>query len=328
MRFSVPAASATAIVLALMAAAPFAVRAETYPSRQVAILVPYAPGGITDVLGRIVAQELSARLGKPFVVENKPGAGTVLAALDLSRAAPDGYTLMMAPNGTLAMNPTLYKSLPYDLKDLKPIALIGSLPFVLVVSPQLPVKNVQELIKLAKEKPGELNYGSGGIGTSGDVFMKLFESISDIKLVHVPFRGSAPQLTATIANQVQVGFVDASSASQMIKSGQLRGLAVSSAKRFAGLPDIPTMQESGVKDFDTGSWQMLVAPAATPATIADQLNSDINAIIQTPKVSDQITKLGVDPGGQENIDQLQAFVNAEAARWGDVITKAGLAGTL
>ena len=327
MRIAPLVALAGTAVLALIAA-PLSAGAETYPSRQVAILVPYAPGGITDVLGRIVAQELSARLGKPFIVENKPGAGTVLAALDLTHATSDGYTLMMAPNGTLAMNPTLYKSLPYNIKDLKPVALVGSLPFVLLANPQLPVKSVQDLIALAQAKPGTLNYGSGGIGTNGDVFMKLFQSISGINMVHVPFRGSAPQLTATLANQVQVGFVDASSASELVKSGQLRALAVSSAKRFSGLPDVPTMQEAGVKGFDAGSWQMLVAPAATPEPILELLNSKVNAIIGTPQVSAQITKLGVVPGGQENVAQLQAFVNAEATRWGGVITKAGLAGSL
>ncbi len=307
---------------------PLQARAETYPSRQVTILVPYAPGGITDVLGRIVAQELSARLGQTFVVQNKPGAGTVLAALDLSHATPDGYTLMMAPNGTLAMNSTLFKSLPYDTKDLKPVAMVGSIPFVLLANPQLPVKSVQDLIALAKAKPGALNYGSGGAGTNGDVFMKLFESISDINVVHVPFRGSAPQLTATLANQVQIGFVDASSASQLVKTGQLRALAVSSAKRFSGLPDVPTMEEAGVKGFDASSWQMLVAPAATPAPVLELLNSNVNAIIGTPQVGAQMAKLGVAPGGQENIAQLQAFVDAQVARWSGVITKAGLAGSL
>jgi tripartite-type tricarboxylate transporter receptor subunit TctC len=214
------------------------------------------------------------------------------------------------------------------LKEIKPVALVGSLPFVLIANLNLPVKTVNDLIVLARQKPGQLNYGSGGIGTNGDVFMKLFESTSDIQLLHVPFRGSAPQLTATIGNDVQVGFVDANSAIGLIRSGQLRALAVSSAKRFAGLPDIPTMQEAGVRGFDADSWQMLVAPATTPAGVLTLLNAKANAILQTPEIRARILKLGVNPGGTEKLDDLQTFVDEEAARWGDVIRKAGLAGTL
>jgi tripartite-type tricarboxylate transporter receptor subunit TctC len=322
---SVALAAVTAVAFI---AHPLAARGETYPSRQTTIYVPYSPGGITDVLGRIIAHELTARLGKPFIVENKPGGGTVVAAMALTQAAADGYTLMMAPNGTLAINPTLRKSLPYQLKDIKPIALVGSLPFALVVNPSLPAKTVQDLVKLAKEKPGQLNYGSGGVGTNGAVFMELFESISDIKLVHVPFRGSAPQLTATMSDQVQVGFVDVNSASGLVKSGKLRALAVSSAKRFSGLPDVPTMQEAGVKGFDAVSWQMLVAPAATPKAVTDLLHSKVNAIIQSPDVKAKIVKLGVTPGGTQSLAELEKFVHSEAARWGSVIKKAGLAGKI
>lgn len=307
---------------------PSRTKAADYPSKQVTILVPYAPGGITDVLGRIVAHQLTAHLHQPFIVENKPGGGTIVAMLALERASPDGYTLMMAPNGTLAINPTLYKSLPYSLKDIKPIALVGALPFALVVSPKFPVKTVQDVIKLAKEKPNQINYGSGGVGTNGAVFMKLFESEAGIKMVHVPYRGSAPQLTATMAGQVSLGFVDANSASGLVKSGKLRALAVTSSTRFPGLPDVPTMEEAGVKGFNTDSWQMLITPAATPKAIAELLNSKINAIIQSSSVKEKIVKLGVNPGGRKNIGELEKFMKSEAARWGAVIRNAGLAGTL
>jgi tripartite-type tricarboxylate transporter receptor subunit TctC len=320
---SVALTAAVAFIAPLLAA-----RAQTYPAQQVTIYVPYAPGGITDALGRIVANELAVRLDKPFVVENKAGGGTVVATVALTRAAPDGYTLMMAPNGTLAINPTLYKSLPYQLKEIKPIALIGSLPFALVADTNLPVKTVQDLIKLAMEKPGQLNYGSGGAGTNGAVFMELFESISNIKMVHIPFRGSAPQLTATMSGQVQVGFVDINSARGLVTSGKLRALAVSSTKRFSDLPDVPTMQEAGVKGYDAESWQMLVAPAGTPKVVTDALNSKVNAIIQSPDIKAKIIKLGVNPGGTQSVGEWEKFIHSEAARWGAVIKKAGLAGSM
>ena len=321
------------IALVALAAVAFigrspAARAESYPSRQTTIYVPYSPGGITDVLGRIVAHGLSSRLGQPFVVENKPGGGTVVAAMALTRAAPDGYTLMMAPNGTLAINPTLRKSLSYGLKDIRPIALVGSLPFALVANNDVPIKTVADLVKLAKEKPGQLNYGSGGVGTNGDIFMRLFEGSSAIKLVHVPYRGSARQMTATMAGQVQVGFVDINTATSLAKGGKLRVLAVTSAKRSNKLPDVPTMQEAGVKGYNAVSWQMLIAPAKTPAAVAKLLHAKVDAILQSSDVKTKIEKLGVTPGGTESLDELNQFVSSEAARWGAVLKKAGLAGKI
>ncbi len=321
--------SSVLLAAAAMIVLSFAVHAaDTYPARTTTIYVPYSPGGITDVLGRIVAQKLSEQLGKTYIVENKPGGGTVVAVMTMLHASPDGYTLMMAPNGTLAINPTLRKSLPFKLDDVKPIALVGSLPFALVASNDFPAKTVKDLIDLAKKKPGEFNYGSGGFGTNGAIFMSLMESLTGIKMVHVPFSGSAPQLTATMANQVQVGFVDINSAAGLAKGGQLRVLAVTSTERSSVLPDVPTMEEAGVKGYDAVSWQMLIAPAATPKPVADLLNEKVNAIIQTPDVKAKIEKLGVTPGGKRNVAELDKFLHNEEARWSDVIKKAGLAGSI
>jgi tripartite-type tricarboxylate transporter receptor subunit TctC len=321
------ASGLTASVLAVLAASVSA-QSQDYPKRPVAIYVPYAPGGITDVLGRIVADQLSAQMPAPFVVENRPGGGTSVATVATIKAEPDGYTLLIAPNGTLAINPTLYKSLPYNPLDLKPLALIGSIPFALIVNPKLQVRSVQDLIKMARENPGKLNYGSGGAGTNGAIFMDMFESMTGTKMVHVPYRGSNPQLADTVAGQVQLGFVDANSAKQLVNAGKLRALAVSSTQRFEGLPDVPTLAEAGVPNFNAESWQMLVGPAKIPAATARLLNSKVNAIINMPAVRKRMSSLGVIPGGKRDLGELVKFVEAEAARWGDVIRKAGLAGTL
>jgi len=322
------AASLTVSLLALIAA-PLSAQSEDYPKKPVTIYVPFAPGGITDVLGRLVAQELSISMNGQFIVENKPGGGTSIATMATIKAEPDGYTLLMVPNATLATNPTLYKSLPYHpLTDLKPIALIGSIPFLLLVNPQFPAKTVQDLIKMAKESPGKLNYGSGGAGTNGAIFMDMFQTMTGTKMVHIPYRGSTPQLADTIAGQVQLGFADASTTKELVRSGKLRALAVSTAARFDGLPDVPTLAEAGVPNFAAESWQMLVGPGKMPVAIADLLNAKINAFISKPEVDKRMRDIGVIPGGKRNVKQLTEFVQSEEKRWGDVIRKAGLAGTL
>lgn len=318
-------------VFALLAATVIQISlasAEDYPTRPVTILVPFAPGGYTDLLARLIAQKMSEKLGKPFVVENRPGGGTLVAAVATARAAPDGYTLLMAPNGTVATNPTLYKSLPYNpLKDFAPVSLVASGPLVLLVNPAVPAKTLAELIKLAKEKPGALNYGSPSGGANIAVFMSMLQSLAGIKLTEIPYRGVVPMLSDAIAGRIQVLFADLASSKGFIAEGKLRALAISTRQRFKGAPEIPTIAESGVPDFDAGAWQMLLAPANTPKEIVALLNTNINSVVQSPEINDSITKFGLIADGKGNPDELRKFCEAEIARWGEVLRQAGMAGT-
>ncbi len=314
--------------LSLVLTTPALAQAIDYPTRNTTIVVPFAPGGVTDVLARTVANKLGERFGKSFVIENKGGGGMVIGALAAAKAAPDGYTLLMATNGTLAINPTLFKALPYaPLKDLVPVALVGSLPFVLLVHPSLPVNNLQDLIKLAKEKPGELNFASGGVGSSGHLFGELLQSAAGIKLTHVAYRGNVQALTDTIAGHVQMLFSDLGSAAEFVKAGKLRALAVTTPERFPSASDIPTIAEAGVPGYSAESWQMLVAPAGVPPEVLARLNTEINRIIAAPDVRDRLLQLGVTPKGTGDLAALTAFTRSEIDRWGTVVRAAGIAGT-
>ncbi|AMN43183.1 Bug family tripartite tricarboxylate transporter substrate binding protein [Rhodoplanes sp. Z2-YC6860] len=302
--------------------------ADDYPSRPVTIIVPYAAGGVTDVLARLVAQKLGERLGKPFLIENKGGAGTIVAAVSTAKSAPDGYTLMMATGSTMSINRTLYKSLPYDPDtDLTPVSLVCSVPFVLVTNPSLPVNNVSDLIKLAKEKPGTLNYGTGGVGSTVSILVYLMQSMTGVKMTEVPYRGTTPAMTDTIAGNVQFMFNDTASIAPLVKDGKLKALGISSAKRFEGTPDIPTIAEAGIPGFEGDSWQMLVAPAKTPKEIVDKLNAAINEVVNSPEIKSQMLKLGMAATGKGKPEELTAYVKSETARWGKVVTDAGYAHT-
>ena len=260
--------------------------AENYPTRPVTIIVPYAPGGGTDLLARIVGQELAKRLGKSFIVENRPGGGTVIAAVAAARAPPDGYTLLMGTSTPLAINATLHRNLPYDpVADFVPLALVANVPFVLVVNPSLPVKSVSELIKLAKEEPGSLSYGTSGPGSPHHLYSELFKSMTGIEMTHIPYKGSVPALTDVVAGHIPLMFVDLGPAQPMIKDGKVRALGVSSAVRVASLPDVAPIAEVGVPGFEAVAWQMLVAPANTPKEIVDTLYKELKAILALPEPS-------------------------------------------
>src|SRR3954469_1384372 len=246
----------TGLALLGMSAAPSWAQehAQDYPNRQVNFVVPFAPGGGTDILGRLVGQKLSDRFGKPFVVENRPGAGTVTAAVQVTKSAPDGYTIMMATSGTLAMNPTLYKKLPYDPgKDLILAALICNVPFVLVVTPSLPVHSVADLVKLAKEQP--LSYGSGGAGAFHHLMGELFKTSFGIPMTHVPYKGTLPALNDVIAGHIQLMFSDLAPALPLIEGGKVRAVGVRTAPRAASAPQIPPLSDVGAPGFDWGAWQ-------------------------------------------------------------------------
>src|SRR5262245_45845786 len=251
-------------------------RAQDYPSRQVNFIVPFAPGGGTDILGRLFGQKLSDRFGKPFVVENRPGAGTVVGAVSVANSAPDGYTIMMATSGTMAMNPTLYKKLPYEPgKDLVLAALICQVPFVLVVNPDLPVHSVADLVKLAKEKP--LSYGSGGVGAFHHLMGELFKTTMGIPMTHVPYKGTLPALNDVIAGHIQLLFADLAPAHELIKAGKVRALGVTTAQRVASAPELPPLAEVGVPGFDWAAWQSVAVPGATPKDVVAKLNEAFNA---------------------------------------------------
>ncbi|MGB3745009.1 MAG: tripartite tricarboxylate transporter substrate binding protein [Xanthobacteraceae bacterium] len=299
------------------------VAGENYPERQVTFIVPFAPAGGTDILTRLLAQKLEARLGKPFVVENRPGAGTILATNYLAKSPPDGYTIMMAVS-SLAADVTLYKSLPYDPgKDFTLVALIARVPFVLVVSPSLPVNSVEDLIKLAKQRT--LGYGSGGVGACHHLAAALFSSMTGIKMTHVPYRGTAPALNDLMAGYIQVMFADYGPASALISSGKLRALAVTTKKPFAVLPEVPPLADVGVPGFDAAAWQGVITPSPTPPAIVAKLNSELNAAVAMSDVRARMRDIGMLPVGTGSPEELAQFFQSEIVRWGKVVQDAGIA---
>jgi len=308
---------------------PFAgAQAQTYPTRPVTFVVPFAAGGGTEFLARLLGQRLEQRLGKPFVIENRPGGGGVIGAVSVARAAPDGYTLLMAPAPIMAINVSLHKKLPYDpAADFVPLALVVSSPYVLVVTPSLPVQSVPDLITLAKDKPGQLSFASAGPGTPHHLFPELFRSMTGIEMTHVPYRGSLPALTDVAAGHVQLMFSDVPPALALINEGKVRGLGVSTKERIAALPHLAPISEQGVAGFDAASWQMVVAPAATPKDVVERLHAEIKAFMVQPEIKEQVFKMGLLPVDTPSVANLQIFVRTEIAQWSKVVQQAGIAGS-
>ena len=267
--------------------------AEDYPSRPITLVVPYAAGGGLDVLARTLAPRLSERLGKPVVVEDRPGAGTVIGANSVAKAPPDGYTIMLGTSSAFAINVTLNKSLPYDpAKDFAPIVLTSNAPFLMLVNPDLPVKSVPDLINLAKEKPGQLSYGSAGPGSPQHLSMELFKMLTGTNLVHVPYRGDAPALTDLLAGHIQTQFAEPTPVLPLLKAGKVRALATSGKTRSAVMPDVPTLAEAGVPGYDAVIWLGLIAPKGTPPEIVARLNAEITKIVSRPDVQADWAKQG------------------------------------
>jgi tripartite-type tricarboxylate transporter receptor subunit TctC len=282
--------------------------------------VPFTPGGSTDILARAIGQELTRAWGQSVIVDNVPGAGGAIGADKVAKAPADGYTLLMGHIGTLAVNPSLYPKLPYNpLKDFAPVAGVARVPNVLVVHPSVPAKDVRELVALAKAKPGQLNYGSGGNGSAANLATEYFKLQTGVSMVHIPYKGTAPAVTDLIGGQIQVLFTGAPAVIGHIKSGQLRALAVSSPKRLDALPDLPTVAESGYKDFEADQWYGVVAPAGTPREVISKLNAQINAALNTPELKARLSAEGAVamPGTPEALGQLMA---REITRWKPVIT--------
>jgi tripartite-type tricarboxylate transporter receptor subunit TctC len=310
-------------LLLAFAAMPSAL-AQDYPTRNVSFIVPTGAGAATDLLARLLAPRLSERFGKPFVAENRPGAGTVIAADAVAKSNPDGHTILMGTSTPLAINATLHKKLPYDpAKDFMPLALIATVPFVLVVNNDLPARSVQEFIALAKTKPGEFSYGTTGPGTPFHLYAELFSSMTGIQMVHVPYKAAVAAQVDLMGGRLQVMMTDFTSSLELIKGGKLRALGVTTKTRAPAAPDIAPIAELGVPGFDASAWQMVVAPAATPKPIIDRLHAELKAIMAMPETRQAITRIGLVPADTGSPTELQAFVRTEIVRWGEVVKRSG-----
>jgi tripartite-type tricarboxylate transporter receptor subunit TctC len=308
---------------ALAATAARAQDAEDYPSHPVTFVVPYAKGGGTNTLAQLFSDKLQERLGQPFVVQNRPGQGTVIATNFVAKSPPDGYTIMMAVS-TLAIDATLYKKLPYDpAHDFALVGLVAWVPFVLVVNASLPVYSVEDLINLAKQRP--LSYGSGGVGAFHHLAGAVFASKTGIKMTHVPYHGTAPALKDLTQGYIQLMFTDYGPAQALLASGKLRALAVTTTKGLDVLPGVPPLAQAGVPDFDLAAWQGIIVPAKTPGDIVAKLNAVLNAIIATPDARGRIKDLGMVPVGSGSPAELAAFLQSEIARWATIVEAAGIA---
>ena len=291
-----------------------------YPNKPVKIVVPFTPGGSSDILARAIGGELSKSLGQSFVIENIAGAGGSIGSDRVAKSAPDGYTLLMGHIGTLAVNPSLYPKLPYNpVKDFAPVAWVARVPNVLVVNPNVPAKNVQELVALAKSKPGQLSYGSGGNGSAANLATEYFKMQTETAILHIPYRGTAPAVTDLMGGQIQMLFTGAPAVMGQVKSGQLRALAVSSPKRLEALPDLPTVAEAGYKNFEADQWYGVVAPAGTPRDIVLKLNQQINLALNSAELKKRLTTEGA-VATPETPEAFGKLITQEIDRWRPVIT--------
>ncbi len=298
--------------------------AQDYPTRPVKIVVPFPPGGGTDALTRVVAKGLEQRLGQPFIIENRGGAGTTIGATQVSRAEPDGYTIMIGTASTFAVAPGLYKRLAYDpTKDFSPIMLIATVPFVLTVNPSLGVNTVKELIDLARAKPGDIAFASAGVGAVHHIYAELLMHMTGIKMRHVPYRGGGPAINDVVAGHVPVYFADVGPAAPLIAAGKLRALGVTPAKRTNNLPEVPTLDEAGVTGYEANTWQMMVAPARTPEPIVAKLNGALADFMRTPQAQQHFIALGMQPK-TGTPQEAHDYIRVEAARWTKIIKGIGI----
>lgn len=308
-------------VLLLLGAFP--ARAQTYPSRTIKLIVPYPAGGTTDLLGRLIADQVRSGLGATIVVENKPGAGTTLGADQVAKSEADGYTLLMATSTTLAINKTLYKKLPYDpVKDFAPIALVAGVPFALIVNPDIPARTLSEFITYAKSRPG-LAYGSAGNGSPQHLGAEMLKTAAGLDFRHVPYRGSVPAMLDVIAGHIPFMVVDLQPALQQIREGKVRVLGVTTLRRVAIAPDIPTIAEAGLAGYELVAWQGVVAPSGTPRAIVDQLAGQINALIADPATREKLTALSLEPQPPSTPDSFAAYIKAEVERWALIVRNSG-----
>jgi len=314
------------VISAAAAACAFvtgAAQPAAYPDKPIRMLVGFAPGGGTDTTARAIAQPLSEALRQQVIVDNRPGAAGNIATDIASKSPPDGYTILMGTIAALAINPSLYAKLPFDpLRDFEPVTLAVSSTNVLVVHPSLPVKNVKELIALARSQPGKLTYGSSGVGGAGHLAGVLFDQLAGTKMVHVPYKGGAPAMIALVGGEVQLVFATAETAVPQIKAGKIRALGVTIAKRTALLPDLPTIAESGLPGYEANNWYGVLAPAKTPRAIVERLNREIVRILNTQSVKDMLFKQGLD-ASPSTPQEFSAYIKSEIAKWAKVVKASG-----
>jgi len=318
-----PLLFAAFLLLTLVCTGAAAQAQAPYPLKPVRFIVPSAAGGGTDIIARALAQKLSESLGQQFVVDNRPGAGQMIGIELAARSAADGHTILMAAS-TLAINPVMYKKVPYDaLRDFATITQAASLPNVLVVHPSLPVKSLAELIAYAKQRPGQVNFASAGIGTSPQMSVELLKSMAGIDMVHIPYKGTSPGVVDLLAGQVSVMAPNLLTALPHIKAGKLRALAVTSAKRSEGLPDVPTIAESGLQGYDSTQWYGVLAPAGTSRQIVARLHDEIVRALRTPEVMQRLAADGAEPVGSSP-EEFAAFIKSEIDKWARVANAAGI----
>ena len=312
-------ALAAATVWTFVAAAA----AQTYPVKPVRIIVPFAPGGV-DVTARLIADRLTAALGQPFIVENRPGAGGSVGAKVVTSSDPDGYTLMFSTPGPVVVSPLINRNAGYDtLKNFAPVAIVSRSPLLLIVHPSVPAKTVKELVAYAKANPGKVHYPSPGFGTQPHLVGEMFKLLTGLDIVHVPYRGSAPAITDLLAGQMQIYFDNFANVLQHVESGKLRALAVTGDARVKQLPDVPTMEQSGFGSIAATYWNGLLAPAGTPAAIVVRLNAAVNQALATPEVRAALVKLGSEPK-TGTPQEFAAFIADEVQRWGKVVRDANI----
>jgi tripartite-type tricarboxylate transporter receptor subunit TctC len=311
------------IIAAALGAAMSGAHAQGYPSKPIRLVLPYPPGGGSDSIARPLAQRLSGELGQQVVVDNRGGAGGAIGMEAAARAAPDGYTIVLALTAQLAVNVSLYKKLPYDpVRDYAPITLLATGPYLLVVHPSLPVTSVKELIALARARPGQITYASSGNGSGGHLAAELLKTMTRTNMLHIPYKGGGPALIDVLAGQVQVLFATYVSSRGHIQAGRLRALGVSTAKRPAAIPDMPTIAEAGVPGYDSGVWYGMLAPAGTPRDVIAKLNREIARVLNQPDFHKLLVDQAIDPIGGTP-EQLGDFIRSEIAKWAKVVKDSG-----
>lgn len=298
--------------------------ADGYPDKPVKVIVAYTPGGGADIVARIMSQKLSEKLGQQFIIINTPGASGAIGSANAAHSEPDGYTLFVGQTAEMSILPNIARNLRYDpIKDFVAISQVTSYPYVIAVNPNVPAKTLQEFVAYAKAHPGEMNYGTPGVGSSAHLAVELFQRSAGVQFTHIPYRGSGPAAQAAIAGTLQFVFGDAASATPFAESGQLRALAVTGTKRSPKLPNVPTVAEAGVKNYEVAAWHGFFAPAGTPPAIVNRLSHEIGVILQDPALRKRFEQDGIEPIGSTPAD-FAAYLKAEIERWGVVAKEAGI----